>query len=75
MRVTSLFQMRQVGARALVWRCGLTLWAIGSGKTLAFLLPIMQQINNFSPRVQCVVVVPTRELSIQTHAVCSKLTR
>ncbi|MBO9130985.1 DEAD/DEAH box helicase [Bacillus sp. 165] len=37
----------------------------GTGKTLAFLLPIIQQLNPNQQGVQAVVVAPTRELALQ----------
>ena len=38
----------------------------GTGKTLAFLLPIMEQLlENNTPGIQALVLVPTRELAMQ----------
>ncbi|KAI7741412.1 hypothetical protein M8C21_000872 [Ambrosia artemisiifolia] len=49
----------------------------GSGKTLAFLVPAVELLYNahFAPRngTGVVVICPTRELAIQTHAVASDL--
>ncbi|XP_076959858.1 ATP-dependent RNA helicase HAS1-like [Bidens hawaiensis] len=49
----------------------------GSGKTLAFLVPTVELLYNahFAPRngTGVVVICPTRELAIQTHAVASDL--
>ena len=41
----------------------------GSGKTLAYLLPIAERINLDSPCVQAVVLVPGRELALQSAEV------
>ena len=38
----------------------------GTGKTLAYLLPILEKIDLSSDSVQVIVVVPSRELAIQT---------
>lgn len=38
----------------------------GSGKTLAYLLPIIQLIDKTDNHVQCVVIVPGRELALQS---------
>ncbi|XP_064610778.1 uncharacterized protein LOC135474987 [Liolophura sinensis] len=49
----------------------------GSGKTLAFLIPAIELINKlrFMPRngTGCVIISPTRELSIQTFGVLKEL--
>lgn len=37
----------------------------GSGKTLAYLLPLMTRIDNTSEHLQAVVLSPTRELAVQ----------
>ncbi len=39
----------------------------GSGKTIAFGLPILQLIDRTNPTIQAVIVVPTRELGQQIH--------
>ena len=41
----------------------------GSGKTLAYLLPLVQQLDNTSDDVQAIVVVPGRELALQSDTV------
>jgi superfamily II DNA/RNA helicase len=40
----------------------------GTGKTLAFGLPLLQQLDPSSNRTQALVVVPTRELCVQVHS-------
>jgi superfamily II DNA/RNA helicase len=40
----------------------------GTGKTLAFGLPLLQQLDPSSDATQALVVVPTRELCVQVHA-------
>ncbi|MED6196971.1 hypothetical protein PIB30_052276 [Stylosanthes scabra] len=49
----------------------------GSGKTLAFLVPAVELLYNvqFTPRngAGVIVICPTRELAIQTHAVAKEL--
>ncbi|MGF9966010.1 DEAD/DEAH box helicase [Bacillus rhizoplanae] len=37
----------------------------GTGKTLAFILPIIEKINSQSSHVQALIVAPTRELALQ----------
>ena len=42
----------------------------GTGKTAAFVLPIVQRLQSGSRgKVRCVVVAPTRELAVQIHGV------
>ncbi|GBF74182.1 hypothetical protein PA598K_02514, partial [Paenibacillus sp. 598K] len=45
----------------------------GTGKTLAFALPILQRIQPQSPHVQALIVTPTRELAIQITQEFQKL--
>lgn len=45
----------------------------GSGKTLAFLLPILEKLDAQNKLVQCLIVVPTRELAIQIEQVAREM--
>jgi ATP-dependent RNA helicase DeaD len=45
----------------------------GTGKTLAFLLPIMQKINVNETFVQALIITPTRELALQITQVAKML--
>lgn len=45
----------------------------GSGKTLAFLLPILQMLSENVKTVQCLVIVPSRELALQIEQVWKKM--
>ncbi|SET71135.1 ATP-dependent RNA helicase DeaD [Natronincola peptidivorans] len=45
----------------------------GTGKTLAFLLPMMQEIDTSKPFIQGLIITPTRELAIQITAELKKL--
>ena len=45
----------------------------GSGKTLAYLLPLVQRLNPESDEVQAVVLVPSRELALQTETVFKQM--
>src|SRR5690554_3957732 len=45
----------------------------GSGKTLAFLLPILQLLREDIKTVQCLVIVPSRELALQIEQVWKKM--
>lgn len=45
----------------------------GSGKTLAFLLPIIAQLDPKCSEVQALIIVPSRELAIQTEQVIREM--
>ena len=45
----------------------------GSGKTLAFLLPILEILQPEIQSVQCLILVPSRELSLQIEQVWKKM--
>lgn len=45
----------------------------GSGKTLAFLLPIYTQLKEENKQIQCLILTPTRELTIQIEQVWKKM--
>ncbi len=45
----------------------------GTGKTLAFTIPLLQKIDAHSPNVQALILTPTRELAFQVYEEISKL--
>ena len=45
----------------------------GTGKTLAFLLPILDEIDENLDEIQAVIVAPTRELAMQISRECDRL--
>lgn len=45
----------------------------GSGKTLAFLLPVLRNLNRESKGVQCLILVPSRELGLQIEQVFKQM--
>jgi ATP-dependent RNA helicase DeaD len=45
----------------------------GTGKTFAFLLPILEKVNGNKPYVQALIVTPTRELALQITTELNKL--
>lgn len=45
----------------------------GTGKTLAYLLPVLSRIQADSPLLQAIVIAPTRELGMQIVRVISQL--
>ncbi|OTF79013.1 DEAD box ATP-dependent RNA helicase-like protein, partial [Euroglyphus maynei] len=47
----------------------------GTGKTGAYTIPLLQKINVNNNAIQALVVVPTRELAMQTSNICMELGR
>ncbi|KAH9048402.1 DEAD-domain-containing protein [Lactarius hengduanensis] len=45
----------------------------GTGKTAAFVIPSLQQIDITRNKIQALLLVPTRELALQTSQVCKTL--
>lgn len=45
----------------------------GTGKTAAFLIPTLEKMNPKSSKSQALILVPTRELALQTSQVCKTL--
>ncbi|KAG2178406.1 hypothetical protein INT44_001558 [Umbelopsis vinacea] len=45
----------------------------GTGKTAAFVIPTLEKINNKKSNIQALLLVPTRELALQTAQVCKNL--
>ncbi|KPM34183.1 ATP-dependent RNA helicase DHH1 [Neonectria ditissima] len=45
----------------------------GTGKTAAFVIPTLERINPKVSKIQCLILVPTRELAMQTSQVCKTL--
>ncbi|KAH8668988.1 P-loop containing nucleoside triphosphate hydrolase protein [Xylariales sp. PMI_506] len=45
----------------------------GTGKTAAFVVPVLERINPKVAKIQCLILVPTRELAMQTSQVCKTL--
>jgi ATP-dependent RNA helicase DDX6/DHH1 len=47
----------------------------GTGKTGAYIIPILQRIDVTSGHIQALIVVPTRELALQTSQICMELSK
>ncbi|KAF2685503.1 ATP-dependent RNA helicase-like protein dhh1 [Lentithecium fluviatile CBS 122367] len=45
----------------------------GTGKTAAFVIPTLERVNPKTPKTQALILVPTRELALQTSQVCKML--
>jgi ATP-dependent RNA helicase DDX6/DHH1 len=47
----------------------------GTGKTGAYAIPIIERIDPNKDAVQAIILVPTRELALQTSAICMELSK
>ena len=45
----------------------------GTGKTAAFVIPLLEKIEPKNSKLQAMILVPTRELALQTSQVCKTL--
>lgn len=47
----------------------------GTGKTGAYSIPLLEQIDPTHSHIQALVIVPTRELALQTSHICNELAK
>jgi len=74
LKITKLNEMQEASISAT--KKGndiLVLAPTGSGKTLAFLLPVLNNLNKESKGVQCLILVPSRELALQIEQVFKQM--
>lgn len=64
---------RQAIPAILAGRSVIAQSATGTGKTLAYLLPLVMQIDAANPAAQAVVLAPTYELAMQIYRVAERL--
>ena len=71
LRISELNAMQQDTMNAILHsdKDVVVLAPTGSGKTLAYLLPIASRLDAALDEVQAVVIVPSRELALQSHEV------
>ena len=62
------------------WWRWLTIWRNDTGKTLTYLLPLIQDLQSWNPKIDrasgtwALILAPTRELSVQIFDVLTQLT-
>ena len=72
--ITSLNAMQQETIKSIEAKSDVVLLSpTGTGKTLAFLLPLVRMLDTDSPEIQMLILVPTRELAQQIEHVCRKM--
>ena len=47
----------------------------GTGKTAAFTIPVLEKVDVSKNAIQAILLVPTRELALQTSQVCKELSK
>lgn len=47
----------------------------GTGKTGAYCIPVIEKINPTVKKIQAMIIVPTRELALQTSQICVELSK
>lgn len=47
----------------------------GTGKTASFIVPVLQRVDAYTPHIQAVVIVPTRELALQTSHIMKNVSK
>jgi superfamily II DNA/RNA helicase len=74
LKITALNQMQQAAIEATKKGSDIVVLApTGSGKTLAFLLPVLNNLEANKRGVQCLVLVPSRELALQIEQVFKQM--
>lgn len=72
--IESLNEMQEVAQTTILQDNNVLLLSpTGSGKTLAFLMPIFQLLEENINTVQCLILVPSRELGLQIEQVWKKM--
>lgn len=72
--IERLNPMQEAAREAIIGnRATVLLSPTGTGKTLAFLLPILEEIDLECEEVQALIVVPSRELAIQIEQVTREM--
>lgn len=74
LEIEALNEMQVAAQSAILNKSDVVLLSpTGSGKTLAFLLPIYQSLKPDVKGIQCLVIVPSRELAVQIEKVWKKM--
>lgn len=69
LKISSLNEMQHASINAAIERDIILLSPTGSGKTLGFLLPVLNSLKPEIQGVQALVIVPSRELALQIEQV------
>jgi len=69
LKITALNEMQHAALNAAEKNDLILLSPTGSGKTLGFLLPLLELLDEANPLVQVLILVPSRELALQIEQV------
>ena len=72
--ITALNPMQEEAGKAIKLKSDVVLLSpTGTGKTLAFLLPLIERLDVNCAEIQMLILVPSRELAQQIEQVCRKI--
>lgn len=69
LKIASLNEMQRVAINAATNKDTVILSPTGSGKTIAFLIPVLNRLETEKRGVQAMILVPSRELALQIEQV------
>jgi ATP-independent RNA helicase DbpA len=69
LKIASLNEMQRVAISAASSKDTVILSPTGSGKTIAFLIPVLSRLDQSKPGIQAMILVPSRELALQIEQV------
>ncbi len=74
LNIESLNPMQEQAVLAIHAKSGVVLLSpTGTGKTLAFLIPVIEQLDDECKEIQILILVPSRELAIQIEQVIREM--
>ena len=69
LKIVSLNEMQRVAISAASSKDTVILSPTGSGKTIAFLIPVLSRLDLSKSGIQALILVPSRELALQIEQV------
>ena len=69
LKIVSLNEMQNVAIKSAATHDTIILSPTGTGKTLAFLIPVLKRLDKSITGVQALILVPSRELALQIEQV------
>ncbi|SDL81783.1 ATP-independent RNA helicase DbpA [Daejeonella rubra] len=69
LKIASLNEMQRVAISSASSKDTIILSPTGSGKTIAFLIPVLSRLDQSKPGIQAMILVPSRELALQIEQV------